>query len=78
MTKKIERLTLVRGDEWEGVYLDNRLWIEGHRFSLAQVMHELGGKVVQFGDVITPDDVWLMDRGTLPTRLDDVKRETER
>lgn len=71
---KAHRLTLVRGDDWEGIYLDGALKREGHSFSLNRAIYELGNVCVVLGEVVDVDEEWLIERGNLPARLADVKR----
>jgi hypothetical protein len=64
-TKKI---TLVRADDWRGLYIDGKLVEEGHRVDTIDVLTRLGIDAEQFW----ANDEWLCDRGRLPEDLKDV------
>ena len=70
-TKKI---TLVRADDWRGLYIDGKLVEEGHRVDTIDVLTRLGIDAEQFW----ANDEWLCDRGRLPEDLKDVVKEGEK
>jgi len=59
--------------DWEGVYVDGILKFEGHSIQWWQMLKALGIEYTTFD----ADDEWLLDRGRLPEKLTEVKKETE-
>lgn len=66
-------ITLVRGDDWQGLYVDGRLVNEGHRILEEDFARALGVEVT----FQRADEGWLEDRGDLPRQLTDVVRQGE-
>ena len=64
------KVGLVRGDDWEGLYLDGKLVEEGHHFRLTDVLARFGIEC----DEVWPDDSWLEERGSLPKNFEEVPR----
>ena len=64
------KITLVRADDWEGVYFDGELVHQHHSIDVEDILQLLDIKV----DRVHPDQNWLDRRGSLPKRLRDVKR----
>lgn len=64
------RIVFVDGDDWEGLYLDDRLVEEHHHVRTEDVLRHLGFEY----EVIYPDQDWLEERGSLPTDLAEVKK----
>lgn len=67
-------MTLVRGDDWEGIYIAGKLMTEGHSIELTHgivlaIEHKVTGITTVFCDLD-----WLHEEGNLPTALTDVKR----
>lgn len=67
------KLVLVRGDDWEGIYVDGNLLTEGHSIEVMDavqlaVTHRVTEYETQWADL-----TWLHDEGNLPRRLDEVK-----
>lgn len=67
------KLVLVRGDDWEGIYVDGTLVTEGHSTETIAaieiaVAHHVTECETQYADL-----AWLHDEGNLPRRLDEVK-----
>ena len=60
----------VRGDDWEGLYLQGKLVEEGHRVRMEEIFRHLGVQV----EFIEADEAWLCERGRLPEDLKDVKK----
>src|SRR5271157_2037686 len=58
-------ITIVRADDWKGLYLDGKLVDEGHRVDTIDVLKHLGIEAEQFW----ANDEWLGDRGNLPVDL---------
>lgn len=66
-------MTLVRGDDWEGIYILGKLMAEGHSIELAvgialAIEYRPTGITTVFCDI-----GWLHDEGNLPRALADVK-----
>jgi len=64
-------LTLVRADDWEGIYVGDKLACEGHYVELTvgialAIEHKATGIKTVWRD-------WIHDRGDLPQNLADVK-----
>ena len=59
-------------DDWEGVYIDGKLFEEGHDADWLRVLEHLGHRIA---DSIYADTEWLQARGSLPKDIKDVKRE---
>jgi hypothetical protein len=64
------KVTFVDGDDWEGLYIDDKLVIEGHVVRIDDMLRLLGID----GEKIYADDEWLQEQGTLPVNLSEVKR----
>ena len=64
--------TLVRGDNWEGLYKNGILIEQYHRLDTVEVLDAMG--ICNF-EVVYPDMNWLDKRGRLPSSLSKVKRE---
>lgn len=62
------RFTLVRGDDWCGLYVDGILKFEGHSIRPEAIVEEYMG-----GTVVDADEEWLEKRGRLPAKLSHVK-----
>lgn len=70
-----EVVTLVRGDDWSGLYIGDRLVTEGHSVTaldaLEAVATLLGGFAIE---TVEADQEWLESEGSLPAALVDVRR----
>jgi len=62
-------ITLVDGDDWEGLYLDGKLVQEGHHVRLEDIFRHLGIEA----NFVYPDTEWLEARGNLPENLREVR-----
>lgn len=63
------KVTIVRGSDWQGMYVDGVLVIEEHRLDINLVLSELVGKKVSVvrDIVLNPmDDMILQEFGNLP------------
>jgi hypothetical protein len=69
--KFLPSITVVRGDDWAGLYLNGKLVQEGHRVRTEDIFEHLDIQATY----ITPDQQWLEDRGSLPVDLNEVKHE---
>lgn len=67
--KKKKEVVLVKGDDWEGIYINGRLIFENHSLSAKEIFRILGF------DIIDVDDQWLGDRGSFPENISEVKKE---
>jgi hypothetical protein len=68
-------MTIVQGDDWVGVYVDNKLVSEDHDLDAFEVV----GTVFQYNvtecEKKFADLDWLADQGSLPELLEDVQFE---
>jgi hypothetical protein len=69
--KEKRKVTLVMGDDWDGLYIDDVLVYENHSIPNMTLIEELG---ISY-HVIYPDQEWLEENGRLPTHLHEVKEE---
>lgn len=67
--KKLKKITLVSGDDWQGLYIDGKLAIEGHSVSVEDVLLMLDIN----HETLFANDNWLDVEGYLPEDLKDVK-----
>jgi hypothetical protein len=66
-------VTVVRGDDWSGLYIDGVLVEEGHRLGVEdvlEVVRHLGPFDVETVDA---DQEWLESEGNLPKLLGEVR-----
>lgn len=61
-------INIVRGEDWEGLYIDGVLKVEDYSPDLHLVLEILG---VEY-DYDEVDAEWMDREGTLPTNLEDV------
>jgi hypothetical protein len=64
------QVTIVDGDDWEGLYVDGRLVTEGHRVSVTEALNAVGVSC----EVVYADDHWLEEVGRLPDQLRKVRK----
>lgn len=62
-------IVLVVGDDWEGLYVNGQLAVEGHSLTVRDVCACIGIELQTRGC----DEDWLHDEGALPIELGDVK-----
>ena len=70
------RLVLALGDDWEGLYIDGVLLLQGHSLQPIAVLQQ----ALKPAFKLTDDDIeqryvnltWLEDRGDLPSSLTEV------
>ena len=73
------KITLVNGDDWEGIYIDNELMMENHSLHLGRtlklIQDKMSGRMdkIEHLSEIVADGEWLEERGCLPKKLDEVK-----
>ena len=66
----MKRLVLVTNyDDWEGLYVDGELVLEGHQIRKEEMFTILG---INYTEVETAEG-WLESRGKLPKKLSDVE-----
>jgi len=64
------KITLVDGDDWQGLYVNGELVTQGHSIRAQDVCEVLGADYA----FVSADYEWLDERGALPELLKDVKR----
>lgn len=65
------KITFVSADDWEGLYVDEQLMLEGHHVRLEDLFSKLGIPV----EFVTAEQSWLEAHGRLPKYLCDVVHE---
>lgn len=66
-------MTIIRGNDWEGIYIDGKLTTEGHSHEVVEAIRLAIRRKVSEVVVKECDFDWLLDQGNLPTDLADVK-----
>ncbi len=66
----MKKFVLVRGDDWEGLYIDGELRYQHHEVPVENIIYHLGLDNFEFHNV---DDDWLFEQGELPDKLHRVK-----
>ena len=72
-------LNIVYGDDWQGLYVNNLLLIEGHHLDVFEVLSKLKEEYpeIQLADVYISeywcDNDWLEDESFLPNNFEEVK-----
>lgn len=66
-------MTIIRGDDWEGVYIDGELETEGHSLETPETVRLAIRRNVSEVMVKECDISWLHDEGNLPNDIADVK-----
>jgi len=67
--RSFKRLTLVRGDDWEGLYLDGKLIWQGHTLESDVLLDLLQIE----NNTIWANLDWLHEQGGLPEELAEVR-----
>jgi hypothetical protein len=77
------KVAIVRGEDWEGLYINDRLMNENHSIMTARALEILSeafnalppnsNPIIEV-EAVDADDEWLSTRGSLPRNLKDVKR----
>lgn len=73
-TEKVQKsVVLVSADDWQGLYINEKLCIEGHCIYAWDVLNELSdANVITARHLDVPQD-WMESRGTLPSDLFEVR-----
>jgi hypothetical protein len=71
------RVTLVFGNDWQGIYVNGELREEGHSISALNALCAVKAAGAFEVDCVDADNDWLDHRGDLPQRLEDVVKESE-
>lgn len=61
---------LIRGDDWEGLYVDKVLYVQGHSIS-ARDLAEAAGLNLKISEATTAGSDYLAENGYLPETLDE-------
>lgn len=69
----MSKLTIVRGDDWEGIYVDGTLAMEGHSIDTPEAIELAIERKATSSEVKWCDMKWLNDEGNLPLSLSAVK-----
>ena len=69
--EKSQKIVIVNGDDWAGIYIDGKLQYEGHSISPNDILTVLG---IEHKEIECDYD-WLAERGSLPENLKQVKTE---
>lgn len=64
---------VISGGGWEAIYVNGKLFDEGHSVNFMSLLHFLEGSVVGASDVKEADNSWLESRGSFPISLEDVE-----
>jgi hypothetical protein len=70
-------IDIVDGDDWKGLYINDKLVLQDHDLDLWDVLKLLQDEVVECRDYIHADLDWMESVGHLPNHLDDVVRQKE-
>jgi uncharacterized Zn finger protein len=68
----MSRLTLARGDDWSGIYVDGQLITEGHSFRELEIVEICIEHKVPVAEGKEVDTVWLNGQGSLPESEEEV------
>ena len=73
------QVSVVRGEDWEALYINGILKNENHSIMTERALEILeeafnGSPYTLEVEVIQADDKWLSKRGNMPMSLKDVKR----
>lgn len=60
---------IVYVDDWEGLYVGDKLISEGHSLRVSDVLSHFGIGI----DYVEADEDWLLERGSLPKSFKKVK-----
>jgi len=66
-----KEVTIIRGDDWSGVYLNGELMIEGHSIDEQSLLEAMGYFVS--GKYIDNEEIWEEMGNNCPQKLEDVE-----
>lgn len=70
----------VLGEDWEGIYINDWLKIEGHDVSTFQAIYIVASYMKEFNDfkikVLTVNQEWLEDQGSFPIAFENIPKES--
>jgi hypothetical protein len=69
------QITLVNGDNWQGLYINEKLVMQDHSITGHDVMRLMLYQVFDNSETLYPDQDWLDNLGNYPTNLVDVRLE---
>ncbi len=69
MLKKLKDITIVDVNDWIGIYINGKLTSQGHSFHTSELLKLIGVP----HDYVFADSGWLVERGSLPENIEDVK-----
>lgn len=69
------QITLVKGDNWQGIYINDRLVMEDHSITGDDIMRLMLYRVFDHSETLFPDQDWLDSIGNYPEHLGDVVLE---
>jgi len=64
-----KNLTLIEGDDWEGIYQNGKLLVQGHRLEVREVLKLLGYKI---NSTYLSEEEWEIIGNSCPIELDGV------
>jgi hypothetical protein len=73
------KIDLVYADDWVGLYIDNKLEMEGHSLRLGSVIELIKDKMqhrldkIEAFSEVSADDDWIEERGNFPETFEEVK-----
>lgn len=67
------KVTLVLANDWDGLYVDDKLVTQDHSIYASEALEAVGFSV----GVVEADDEWLKRRGQLPVSLAAVRRRKQ-
>lgn len=70
------QIALVLGDDWQAVFINDKLVFENHYITLKDISGIMLHKVFDSFDFLYVDQDWLDDRGVFACDLPDVKLDT--
>lgn len=71
------KIDLVKADNWEGLYVNDKLVLQDHTISAIAVLRAVNHEIVECSEVIEAELEWMDKLGSLPKNLEDVIRVGE-
>ena len=69
------QITLVKGDDWQGLYINDKLVMEDHSITGHDIMRLMLYQVFDSSETLFPDLDWLDSLGSYPANLSEVRLE---